>query len=506
MKISKQLQNELEFRIQSLEAEDAFFRDFLAGTGPQGASSVNDAKANQIGVTVPRYAGAMDTFIANPSNVGIGILARMLETDETVLTSVQFKSLMMISKIGEYQHDNPEIMDFVNEFLARMTTPTWKQALEAMSSHSGYGFSVSEIIWGINDKNQKVPLKLKTYHPSTLCFEVDAAGEITDEGIIQFILQFGQISNPNNYFPYFGNGFQVKNPFETPVDRLVPIRMPFVNNYGMVRIPKSKCIHHVNNSLYSFGSPYGKSSVRTAHLAWQMKVFFMKQMGIAGKRQASPFVWGTAPHNQNKVRVKKPDGKEVDMNPIDALTLILASRESDDSIVTGPQDQGYSIQAIPSQSNLDQYLNVINNLNTWIFRAFALPSLIMSDGQAGSRALGDKHFQIVDRIAEEEAVTFGQTIIDQMVRQTIEDNFGRQEDFGHFAQRPQSIEERERLANMFVNLGNGGWMSAHNKTDGEYVRSTLHLPDQDESFYVEPMPNYPPADDSGDGDKEGDQL
>ncbi|RYZ86288.1 MAG: hypothetical protein EOP06_14770, partial [Proteobacteria bacterium] len=100
--------------------------------------------------------------------------------------------------------------------------------------------------------------------------------------------------------------------------------------------------------MLNFGSPYGKTPVRTAHLAWQLKVFFMKQMGIAGKRQASPFVWATAPHNQNKVKVDTPQGSK-DMTPVEALSSILASRETDDSIVTGPSTSGYNIEAIAQQ-------------------------------------------------------------------------------------------------------------------------------------------------------------
>lgn len=512
--MSPSLAAELESRIASLEQEDRYVKDIFKSINYGGVSSVADNKtSDQKGTLVPVYFGAIDTFVANPSNVGIGILARMIETDPTVLSAVQFKSLMMLSKVGEYQNaKNPEIQDFVRRFLKRMDAPNWKKSLEAQSSAGGYGFSTSEIMWGLNNKNQKVPWKIKTYHPSTICFELDPYGDVTPEGVIQFVVQHAQISNPNNYFPFFQSGFLVRNPFETPTDRLLPYRMPFINNYGIVRIPKNKVIHHTNNSMLSFGSPYGKTSVRTAHLAWQLKVFFMKQMGIGGKRQASPFLWGTAPFNQNKVRIKDKDGKQVDVNPIDALTDILARREGDDAVVTGPEVMGYKITAIASQMDLNQFLAVLNWLDVQIFRGFLLPSLVMTDGSAGSRALGDKHFQIVDRIAEEEACNFSETIISQMIKPAIDMNFGEQDDYGHFAQRPQSIEERERLANMFTNLGNAGWMRPFDQKDGDYVRSTLHLPEQEESFYTEPMPNMPgmdeenpPPDDDGGGEDKKDK-
>ena len=496
--LSASLEKHLEQKITSLEQENKYIQNLLHDLSPSsGASSLEDA-TGQIGTSTPRYFAAADTFIANPSNVSLGIISRMVETDDTVLAACQLKSLMMISKIGEYQHPEPEIAEFVRGFIQRMEGPTWAESLEAMSSYGVYGFSVSEKIWGLNKKNQKVPIRVKTYHPTTLAFEVDEFGDITEQGIIQFVIQDAQISNPNNFFPYFQSGFQVKNPFSTPVDRILPYRIQFANTYGLVRIPKNKVIHHVNNSFLAFGSPYGKSAVRTAHLAWQLKVFFMKQMGIAGKRQASPFIHATAPLNGNQIKIPQSDGSVKMMNAIDALSDVLARRETDDSIVTGPADAGYVINAIAAQSNLDQFLNVIDHLNTYIFRSFLLPSLVMTAGESGSRALGDKHFEIVDRISEADAQKFGLNIINQLVRPAIEMNFGEMDDYGHFAQRPQSIDERVQLANMFASLASAGYMQPMNKTDNEAVRSNLHLNDADESFFTQPSPNMPGPDDAHD--------
>lgn len=490
MRMTPRLQQALSERISLLEGERKYIDDFLAGIGSMRSSATDN---DQVGVGIPRWFGAGNTFISNPSNVGVGVISRMIETDDTVLSAVHFKSIMMLSKIGEYQNDNKEHEDFVREFLTKMYGPTWTEAREAMSSHAGFGFSVSEVIWGMDQRNRKVPKRIKTYHPSTLCFEVDEWGDVTEDGIVQFVVQHGQYANPNHYMPSNGSGLPTKNPFETPVDRVLPYRQPFTNTYGIVRIPRAKCIHHVQNNMLSFGSPYGKTSVRTAHLAWQLKVFFMRQLGIAGKRQASPFIWGTAPHQNNKVKLTDGNGNSKEVSPIEALNELLANRQTDDSIVTGPATAGYSLQAIAADMDLNEFLDVIDHLNSYMFRAFLLPSLVMTDGQAGSRSLGDKHFEIVDRIAEEEAFNFGQTIVNQMIRKAIVDNYGEQENYGHFAQRPQSLDERERLAGMFSNLCTAGVMRAYDKTDNEYIRSTLHLPKQEESFYQAPMPNFPPA-------------
>lgn len=444
-----------------------------------------EAEGEQIGTSIPRHFFAGDTFTINPSSISPGMLVRMIETDETILAAVEFKILMLVSKIGDYYHENAEIKDHVNDFLKKLRRPSWIEALEAMASSYGVGFSVTEIVYGIDKQMRKVPARLATYHPSTIAFETDTSGQITQEGILQFIEQsLAENGNPNERAATVRRRSVITNPFSTPIDRALPIRLPFFNNWGMVRIRREKVIHHVNKSFLSFGSPYGKSAVRTAHLAWQMKLFFMKHLGVAGKRNSTPTVVGYAPSTGVKVRMTSPCRTKVeDLTPAEALNRMLADRESNDSIVTGPQTEGYKLEVISNEASLDQYLNVINEMNTYIFRAFLMPSLILTDGSGGNRALGEKHFDIVNRIAEIDAKKFTGSIIYDMIEPTIIDNFGEQDDYGKFQQRPASIEELERLSNIFSNITMAGYMSPDNKKDFEYVRETVGAPEGEMNLF-----------------------
>jgi hypothetical protein len=77
------------------------------------------------------------------------MIARMIQTDETVQGAFMFKNLMMLAKIGEYHHENSEIADHVNETLSALKYPTWSESLEAQASAHGFGFSCTEItFWG----------------------------------------------------------------------------------------------------------------------------------------------------------------------------------------------------------------------------------------------------------------------------------------------------------------------------------------------------------------------
>lgn len=437
----------------------------------------------QAGTSIPKIFNDSNDYIINPSSVGTGIMSRMAETDDTVSSAIQFKILMILSKIGEYHHDDEEIKKFVNGFLKKLRNPTWAASMESMLSAYCYGFSVSEAVFGIDDQGRKIPVRIPTYHPSTMAFEVDPSGLITQEGVLQFVYQYSQYSNPNVAWSAIDAGYRVVNPFQTPQDRLMPRRIPFISHYGMVRIPRRKCIHLVNQQMFSFGSPYGKTSVRTAHLPWQLKVFILKQVGIGAKRQATPKIWGTAPTGGIQVEYKTPDGRIKSGSPTEILNDILSRAETDDSITTGPEKDGYKLQVLEASANLEGMMNVVDKLDTKIFRCFLLPSLVMTDGQAGSRALGDKHFQIVDKIAENDAKGFGETVVNDLIARVIYENYGKQDDYGHFMQRESSVEERERLANMFATLTSAQIAKPYVKNDLDYMRSAVGLPmDTDTTF------------------------
>ena len=263
----------------------------------------------------------------------------------------------------------------------------------------------------------------------------------------------------------------------------------------------------VGQNFNAFGNPYGNSPVRTAHLLWQLKMFLMKQMGLASKKGATDKLWATAPHGNQKVEVTLGNGDKEIVSATEAVRRMMTDMEAQDSFVTGPREEGYEITTLGNQANLEQFVAVINALNVWIFRCFLMPSLILTDGQAGSRSLGDKHFQLVDKVTDQEAESFGEMVINEFIERSIIENFGEQDDYGKFNKRPQGVEERAKLAAMFGTLGNDGWMKPHVKEDMEFVRDNLNLPeDKDPSFGLtgnipgEPKPGEAPPENGDDND------
>jgi len=445
---------------------------------------MEETLTDQVGTDIPRqFTSLKNSFIVDPSNVGTGIIDRMIKTDDTINSAVQFKIMMILSKIGEYEHEEKNIQGFVQSFLDDMKGPSWTSSMERMLSYIGYKNSITEMVFEIDDDLNKRPIKLATYHPSTIAFEVDQVGEITEDGILQYTQQRGLSLNINVRFQSIRHGFEVVNPFTTPVDRLFPHRVPVVNQLGLVRIPKNKVIHLIGQEWHGFGNPYGNSGVRTAHLIWQLKVFFMKQLGILAKRKGSPKIHGTAPKGAQKVELTNPDGTTVEVSTQEAMRLMLKDIINTDSIVTGPEIDGWKLTVLDDSVDLSTFTNAINEMNTWMFRCFLLPSLVMTDGSSGSRSLGDKHFQLVDRIAEAESEKFTGNLVSQMIERVVIENFGEQKDYGKFGRRPQTIEERQRLSAMFGQLANDGWMSPAFDADMRQVRDSLHLTEDDKGFF-----------------------
>lgn len=428
----------------------------------------------QIGASVPEFFNALKTAVVNPSNVGIGILDRMIDTDDTISAAMEFKVLMMLSRVGEYYHKDEKIRKFVTKFIKEMKGPTWEQALEGMASGCGLGFSVSEINWKVNDDYQVVPRNIITYHPSTICFEMDREG-ITEDGIIQFVTQYNQGTNPNKIYPTDRYGWSSSAFYETPMDRLMPLRVPYINNFGIVRIPRKKVVHYVYRAGRSFGSPYGKTPVRTAHMLWQLKNFFLKQVGIAGDKASFPLLVAKADKASHMVEYKDSNGVTRKMSVREALIEMLREIKSKDHIVVGKEDV---IEKIDNMVQLSNFTDVVKHLDVAIFRCFLIPSLVMTDGSAGSRALGDKHFEIVGHIADVDARSFTQSIINDLIQPAIEKNFGPQEEYGEFQKRHQSLEEFERLANVFAQLDTTGFVDSTIQEDFDLVRKNLSLPER----------------------------
>ncbi len=139
---------------------------------------------HQRGTPIPALYNMWYRFIQNPSTVSIESYKRMVDTDETIGSGVEFLISCLAARMGAYQHDDPEITRFVTRALGEMKGG-FTAAVKEMLSAVWAGFSVSEIVWA-NKSIGFVPEKIAPLPPSSILFEVDRVGDLTQDGILQY--------------------------------------------------------------------------------------------------------------------------------------------------------------------------------------------------------------------------------------------------------------------------------------------------------------------------------
>src|ERR1700742_3429092 len=68
----------------------------------------------EFGTSIPAYFSQFYKFIQNPSTVSVQTLKRMIDTDDTIGSGIDFLITCLAARIGEYQHPSEEITKFVH--------------------------------------------------------------------------------------------------------------------------------------------------------------------------------------------------------------------------------------------------------------------------------------------------------------------------------------------------------------------------------------------------------
>lgn len=420
----------------------------------------------QRGTNIPALYNQVYKFIQNPSTVSVETFRRMIDTDETVGSGMDFLTTCLAARMGEYTHPSDEIAGWVNDRLKEITGG-WVNAQKEMLYAAGTGFMVSEKVWA-NTENGFVPRKLVHLPPGTVLFETDRTGELTPDGILQY---------QRNYNPaLFGGGIAYLFGFINPVptfsqntarpdiyaklgDYPFPLRSPNIFSYLSIRIPVRKCIHYAFNAGGAQGSPYGKSLLRRAYKHWVLKDTIMQMLAVALDRKGTPLqVWYVDP-NATFIDTEKWNGMPIRSGPGQADIGIRAQMAvknalknvHNDSVVIMPGKKGQFVDHdfINQSSNAQDFIAALNYLDTRLMRAMLIPSLVFSSGDgAGSFSLGQEHARTFDKILDGELGGFQQVLISQLIKEMIAYNFPKsaweKDGMGEFSARQLSQEERQK--------------------------------------------------------------
>jgi len=443
----------------------------------------------QMGTNVPQLYGSLSRFIANPSTVSVETFKRMLDTDETIGSAVDFLNLALIARFGEYTHPVAEIQSFVRKVLTNMEG-SWHQNLDEMLSAEWAGFSITEKVWEYKadfaGMPAFVPKKLVTYPPLTMVFAVDRHGELLPDGIYQYQRYHNTFFNSFVFGVRSGDidGFR-PDLFASVGDFPYPIRIAADLTYLTVKIPRHKVIHLRSSVTGSFNNAYGRSVLRRIYKNWVLKDAFLRMWVVAADRKGTPLVIGFAAPNDTLLSKDNSEGGNGNVKPMRADEAMERAfrtiHNSSFMVLPGKKGEIYDVEAIDVTGDMNVFKDGITYFNQAILRGMLLPPLVMTAGDgAGSYSLGQEHHKIFAKITDGKLKVYKQGILDQFIKPLIAYNFPKsaweRDGFGEFVLQEFDPELMEKLGNIFRSLVETGFMSAEQQVDMDYVRQKMDLP------------------------------
>lgn len=447
----------------------------------------------QRGTPIPALFNTFYKFVQNPSTVSVDTYKRMIDTDDTVGSGVQFLANCLSARLGAYAHPSEEVTAFVNLVLEEIDGG-WVNVLHEILSASWAGFSVSEKIWA-NTERGFVPKQLVTLPPSTILFETERTGKLTSDGILQYQRNYNPMMlgrGPSFFASGQGNGFSGTyrpDPLAKIGDLPFPLRTANSFNYLSVRIPTQKCLHFAYNSQGNFGNPYGRSLLRRAYKYYIIKDAVLQMMTIALDRKGTPLhIVYADPNttlqdvNQTTPGVNPQGQKGKGISAQEAARKAFKDIHNDTVIfLPGKKGEIYEIDKIEGSSNASDFIAALDFCNKSILRALLIPSLIFGNGDGtGSYSLGQEHAKTFDKILDGSLAGLAQSLIHQLVKDIIMYNFPdsawKKDGVGKFGKRQLTMDEISKETDIFEKGVNIGAIDMSELDDLNIIRDKMNLP------------------------------
>jgi hypothetical protein len=447
----------------------------------------------QRGTPIPALFNQIYKFIQNPSSVSVETFKRMVDTDDTVGSGVDFLTTCLSARLGAYVHPSQEITKFVNDALDNLDGGR-ENTIKEMLSATWAGFFVGETVWANKDVGF-VPQKIVPLPPSTILFETERTGELTPDGILQY--QRGYVNGSagiGGFQSTFGLGFtggpgNRNDPYAKFGDMPFPLRTANSYNYLCIRIPRQKCIHYAFNAQGQFGNPYGRSLLRRCYKYYVMKdaTLQMKMIALDRKGTALTIVY-VDPNAMTEDASKDGDDTGTMRNNAKAgIRADMAARQAfknihNDSVIVLPGKKGeiYETDFMPQTSNVGDFIQAEEFCNKSILRALLLPSLVFGNGDgSGSYALGQEHAKTFDKVCDSVNAGFENVLLQQLIKPLIAYNFPKamweKEGVGSFSKRTLSQEEIDKEMATIETAVNIGAIDVNDMQDLNKIRQTINF-------------------------------
>lgn len=448
------------------------------------------------GTPIPAMFNQFYKFIQNPSSVSVETFKRMIETDDTVGPGVEFLMMALAARIGRYEHKSKEITEWVNKRLDEISGGFHGLKMQTLTGVWA-GFSTSEKCWA-NTENGFVVKKVLKLPPSTILFETDRTGNITDDGILQYQRNYnpGIMAQGIGFFGGtssggfgFTDGIR-PDAFAKLGDLPFPLRTANSFNYLSIRIPRQKIIHFANNATGSFDNPYGKSILRRIYKYYPMKDAFLQMLAVALDRKGTPLTVVYSAQNTTLIDSEKANegrGAGARGQPNKGIRADLAARQAfnrihNDTVIFLPGMKGeiFDTDFIEQTANNEAFISSIEMCNKAIMRGLLLPSLVFTSGDgAGSFSLGQEHAKTFDKICDSMNSGPVDALLNQLVFEMIAYNFPRsaweKDGIGSFSKRELSQDEIQKEMDVIDKAVNLGAIDMNDLNDLNKIRDKINF-------------------------------
>lgn len=398
----------------------------------------------------------------DPEGITLTTYDTMRRTDETVKAGLQFLKLSCISKMGEYQHEDPKIKEFVDTAISLMRG-TLERTMSELLSALWAGFACAELVYALVPSGPwagKVYYdKIRVLHP----LSVHPKGIEADEhGNVKAIVQFA------------GQGVEER------------------------RLEERKFLHWTYaGGGETFGTIWGTSMLRSAHRWWFAKDLGQKLWGIYLERFSIPLALGFFPPDE----VLCPVHGTTEPGPTAGLHMLQAWNTKTEMAFTALRDTaGGFVKDVPRIELLspekggsgDPFDVFIRTADVRIFRALLTPSLVFQEAEFGTRAQAAVHLDAFFVILEDLQREICDLLVEQVIRPLLDLNFANLDNYGQWVPEPLTAEDMTKLADMLFKLTQAGYFQPTDPPTQEWVRSKF-APDLEIEEAVPPEEGVPEA-------------
>ncbi len=467
------------------------FQNIIFDMMPELDSKQKEALATAI----PYMYNVVGDFVTNPSSVSISTFQRMAYTDPIIANGLEINSALVARSIGDYYHENEKIQKLVRYNLKHLQGGL-QGLIKEMLTSMWAGYFIGEKI--VDEEKLKTTGKYLISHitpmpPITTIFAVDEQGNVKDRnGVFQYIinsytpgyqnmnLQGSFVGNFNGTGLNYNNELIGIDPLAALGDLDYPARQPYIQLFGLVEIPRDKCIHFVNRSIDNFNNPYGRSLLRRIYNIYLLKYGIQQFMAMALQFRAFPQM---VIYTDGQQQIQDDNGN-VTTN-YDVGLKVAEQREGTGTFVLpGMKGTSFDVQAVDVTGELQVFIQILQFYDQEIYKGLGIPPSMFDSG-GGSYAMGYMHDSLHSKVLGGTIDEVTSCLINQLVADIIDKNFKPSEydNFGAFKERTLTLDDKLKYAKLFETARNSGICSTQLMDDLNRMREIL-----DFTYTSKPVP------------------